>query len=491
MIEAPHNVTAPSTRAIAQISKLGDDILWSTFMLNGDMDQDIPRIEFDALSQWGPRALTITRDTSHVCRSWRAIIFSSPSIWGKLIDVDYLCRLSPRWSEEIMRRTVDAPLTVTGYSFHRSDDASTLLSYWDRIENIELTVWELSPFVERCWSMLCQPSPSLKSFVCRANSGNKQPYGVSEVGRKILDGFAPRLSIFAFTGPIEIDPNVFLLSRLRSLHIMMTSQTGTTPLSTWLQSLKTMHSLEHLAVYSAFKVPTTDNSDLSTVYLPHLVSLHVNHTLFEAASFVAHLEVPATCCTTLDATGASSASAISRKTFINSALKTYSQHWVTHNQDLTELVVDITDSKFRIAQFSGSSGIIIFQLGIDCGDEAELPAIFPYVEFFREDDFSHITLLQLTARHFFELRLDERSRRFLCLFSSVEILETDMHSIDTDEDSAGRPTHPISTTSEVARLSGSHPKYWRGRFRCSGQWHNCRNYVFGAAEGGNLSCSGS
>ncbi|KAJ3508572.1 hypothetical protein NLJ89_g5685 [Agrocybe chaxingu] len=385
-------LSSPSTRAIVQISKLGDDILWSTFMLNADMDQDIPRIEFDALSQWEPRALTIARDTSHVCRSWRAIILSSPSIWGKLIDVDYLCRLNPRWSEEIMRRTADAPLTVKGYSFHHSDDTPTvflagvLSSRWDRVEKIELIVWELSPFVERCWSMLCKPSPSLKTFVCRANSGNKQPYGVNDVGRKILGGFTPRLTSFSFTGPIEIDSSAFLLSRLRSLHIMMTSQTGTNPLSIWLQSLKTMHCLEHLAVYSAFKVPKNDNCGLFAVHLPHLVSLHVNHTLFEAASFIARLKVPPTC-------------------------------------------LDITASKFRVAQFSGSG--IIFQLRIDCGDEAELPVMFPYVEFFREDDFSHITLLQLAAGHFFELRLDEGSRRFLCLLTSVEILETDMHSIDT------------------------------------------------------------
>ena len=47
------------------------------------------------------RALGTTRSTSQVCRSWRNIMLVTPSIWAKLIDLDY-CRNSTKCTINIM-----------------------------------------------------------------------------------------------------------------------------------------------------------------------------------------------------------------------------------------------------------------------------------------------------------------------------------------------------------------------------------------------------
>ena len=59
------------------IHSLPYDLLMAIFEMNANMFVD-------------DRALGTTRSTSQVCRSWRNIVLVTPSIWAKLIDLDYL-----------------------------------------------------------------------------------------------------------------------------------------------------------------------------------------------------------------------------------------------------------------------------------------------------------------------------------------------------------------------------------------------------------------
>jgi hypothetical protein len=84
------------------ISKLGRDLLWKVFLINSDTNSRLSvesTIQFNEAT--GKRLsrdeiffiyspLTIARRSSQVCRLWRDIILSSPSLWGRIIDFDYL-----------------------------------------------------------------------------------------------------------------------------------------------------------------------------------------------------------------------------------------------------------------------------------------------------------------------------------------------------------------------------------------------------------------
>ncbi len=63
------------------------DLLLDIFEMNVNMFSDT-------------RALNTARFTSQVCRSWRNIMLTKPSIWAKLIDFDSLSCPSAQHMEE-------------------------------------------------------------------------------------------------------------------------------------------------------------------------------------------------------------------------------------------------------------------------------------------------------------------------------------------------------------------------------------------------------
>ncbi len=52
-------------------------------------------------------ALIHTRTASQVCQNWRSLLLAMPSLWGKLLDFDFLAQSTGDryWGEELVKRT--------------------------------------------------------------------------------------------------------------------------------------------------------------------------------------------------------------------------------------------------------------------------------------------------------------------------------------------------------------------------------------------------
>ncbi|KDR84473.1 hypothetical protein GALMADRAFT_237349 [Galerina marginata CBS 339.88] len=52
-------------------------------------------------------ALKDTRRTSQVCHRWRQILLEYPLVWGRLIDLNALCKVTVKeeWGNEVLRRS--------------------------------------------------------------------------------------------------------------------------------------------------------------------------------------------------------------------------------------------------------------------------------------------------------------------------------------------------------------------------------------------------
>ncbi|KAF4611763.1 hypothetical protein D9613_003597 [Agrocybe pediades] len=62
----------------------------------------------------GHHTITYIRHISQVCRLWREVTLQSTSVWGNMIDINFLSRASEEWKSEIMRRTGRAGLSISG-----------------------------------------------------------------------------------------------------------------------------------------------------------------------------------------------------------------------------------------------------------------------------------------------------------------------------------------------------------------------------------------
>ncbi|KAF8874772.1 hypothetical protein CPB84DRAFT_560417 [Gymnopilus junonius] len=118
-----------SDRAFLQ---LNPDVLRLIFALNADIFSN-------------PSALLDTRLASQVCRSWRDVALSSPSLWGRLIDLEEFSNEANRdhsWVEEILRRSGDSLLWIRAYGRGCSSPVfiELLAKHWHRIQRLVLHV---------------------------------------------------------------------------------------------------------------------------------------------------------------------------------------------------------------------------------------------------------------------------------------------------------------------------------------------------------------
>ncbi|KDR68839.1 hypothetical protein GALMADRAFT_145873 [Galerina marginata CBS 339.88] len=90
--------------------------------------------------------LKTTRFASQVCRLWRSIILTTPSLWGKLLDLDHLCLYSDELKDVILQRIgPSSSLWIKATSKIAQERASVvqkikafffsiLDTHWERIE---------------------------------------------------------------------------------------------------------------------------------------------------------------------------------------------------------------------------------------------------------------------------------------------------------------------------------------------------------------------
>lgn len=139
------------------------DILWTVFDIVSD--EDSPETSLDTL-----------RHASQVSTAWRnLLLYSSSSLWGRLMNLDVLNERSFHWRTEVLRRSGDAPLYIHSRASERSRELEALedekfletliVDNWHRIKSLSIKIpfhllLEDSPIT----GMLRVPAPLLQTF---------------------------------------------------------------------------------------------------------------------------------------------------------------------------------------------------------------------------------------------------------------------------------------------------------------------------------------
>ncbi|KAF9551910.1 hypothetical protein CPC08DRAFT_309440 [Agrocybe pediades] len=153
---------------------LHEDVLWKILL---DITNEALDPHPHLLSSISQRPIVTVRHCSQVCRYWRSIILSSPSMWGRLIDVELLRRTtSDDWMKEVVRRAGGALLWVygkIGEEYNRQDHFlfTFLRENWRRVEMLFINDRHFTgnnPAHLECqkkmWSFLLEPAPRLRWF---------------------------------------------------------------------------------------------------------------------------------------------------------------------------------------------------------------------------------------------------------------------------------------------------------------------------------------
>ena len=165
----------PNEQAVASppIAKLHRDLLWQIFALNADIEVVYLLIEVYGIKNMVRLSpLTTARHTSQVCVSWRQLVISSSSLWGNIIDLEFLNQKSDIWRNEVLLRTGSEDLSIRGDIVYDDNAPGVaeffellLKNHWTRIMRVNVTVDIRSRrWPDDVWSTLERPAPALQSF---------------------------------------------------------------------------------------------------------------------------------------------------------------------------------------------------------------------------------------------------------------------------------------------------------------------------------------
>ncbi|KAJ3512914.1 hypothetical protein NLJ89_g3249 [Agrocybe chaxingu] len=278
------------------IHDLPPEILCLVFKANANMESHPQTLFFDSDTA---TALGDTLFASRVCKLWRVLILGSPSLWGGLVDVDYLMRLNPVGRDEVVRRTGNALLSIRGsvagtesYDFI----IPPLLANWKRIETLSITIPD-NTFPDPSkpgWEPLYWSATNLRSFsfVLYRCPERVNPVGF---GPGLFNNDAPRLRVFE--SPCLPDPrdltsskHPYPFAQVRRLRLQ--EVVDSIPLGSLLDSLKSMHRLESLSLTSTSRERPMIATTFPVVRLPSLLNLKLTFTPILWATILLESLVP-------------------------------------------------------------------------------------------------------------------------------------------------------------------------------------------------------
>ncbi|KDR68581.1 hypothetical protein GALMADRAFT_256849 [Galerina marginata CBS 339.88] len=266
---------------MASIHKLHTDILWSIFTFNTGppLTSTSSRNIENCL-----RPLTVTRQSSQVCRSWRQILLQSSSLWGRLIDLNQLGQKNRLWADEVVRRSGFALLWIYGDmhpqgSMEANEDF--FFSVLDRIERIQILEVEVQDGVDhndQGWDILLRPAPCLQFF----KLSYSQPL-LQNSQRPIFANRAPSLLSFdTHQVPFAIDAP--WLSHIRDIRFPLEfTIRQVLELCCRMPHLETFHPSDSFDINMVFIEP------LPRMHLPFLSSIQLTTGLVNALTFLDHI----------------------------------------------------------------------------------------------------------------------------------------------------------------------------------------------------------
>ncbi|KAF9554166.1 hypothetical protein CPC08DRAFT_753835 [Agrocybe pediades] len=242
--------------------RLPSELWLDIFMKNTERD--------DRLHQ----RLRTARHCSQVCQLWRKILLSSASVWGRLVDLDYLQQGTDEWKDLILSRAGSALLWITGrISLSTWRFVVALLD--EKWENVQiLDVWESRVaflYPEGTGAFFGRPAPNLESLSIRLY--NRWPFPKTFT---LFSDVAPRLTEIEASFFLNINSTFTWLSQIHRI-TFHTSYANSNILSL----LKWMPQLKCLRIYRAYSNTVlginqgVDRDDPASVCLPQLQSLQL------------------------------------------------------------------------------------------------------------------------------------------------------------------------------------------------------------------------
>ncbi|PPQ92241.1 hypothetical protein CVT25_008924 [Psilocybe cyanescens] len=170
------------------ILTLNQDVLWSIFKINVHLN------EKDSLQS--------LREYSQVCSVWRWLILESPSLWGKLLNLNELLTASDLWRKAVIERSEGSLLWVKGDFIGVSRRKlrpilefayEVLETRWDRVQRLYLTIDYRKIDFDK-WPSLHRSAPHLQLFK------------VSITGRRMpIPKTTPQVCLFGHDAPLLVD----------------------------------------------------------------------------------------------------------------------------------------------------------------------------------------------------------------------------------------------------------------------------------------------
>ncbi|KAF9558641.1 hypothetical protein CPC08DRAFT_551879 [Agrocybe pediades] len=278
------NITLMST----PVSILHEDLLWRIFMENAEF----PEFFIRPPTTNTIKPLITARHCSQVCRRWRHIFLSSPSIWAKMIDLGSLEQKEDDWRQEVMSRAGQALLWVYGRITRPMLPFFLLIlrNHWHRVQAIEIhEVFIATMHRQWIWDCLKESAPNLqKLYINLATDWHATP------AISLFDDNAPALrEIRVISYDFKFKPTA---PWLRNLSRVTFSQAFST--QEILDALNGMPRLVHFNTENLNLLPTSHPIPVqsSVVHLPHLKMIKLRGDLFAAAIVLRSITPSRDCC---------------------------------------------------------------------------------------------------------------------------------------------------------------------------------------------------
>ncbi|KAL4255145.1 hypothetical protein AB1N83_013757 [Pleurotus pulmonarius] len=230
-----------------------------------------------------------------VCRSWRDIALSAPSMWDTL-DTSKLNTLD--WAATVIARSKNVPLYVSCTYPHPQTDRAVLdfvLSHMPRIRGLEVymndsTDVRIQDIIDMGSTQCALQTLTLDNRDYRYNADNG---GVDRFLAEVQMPHLRTLAVRSFTLPSIIP----MLPQLRHLYYtssLMSNSNSNTTVSQMLSFLRSTPSLERLEIVGSFGTSDNGSKECTTVELTKLLSLSYKAARFEHASLLRFLHYPPT-----------------------------------------------------------------------------------------------------------------------------------------------------------------------------------------------------
>ncbi|KIM42073.1 hypothetical protein M413DRAFT_410679 [Hebeloma cylindrosporum] len=272
--------------SVSPISKCTDDVLLKIFSIGGDIYRD--RRPF-AKRAHKTSPISITRRSSQVCKGWRQLILGSPSLWGKLLDLNDLNTGSDRWRKEVLSRVKQAMLHVK-VDLEPSQPAAMALLFdilhekWPTIRNLEVSILRRGDYDDKRWLAIHRPTENLRSITLDFLRDVPEP--LRSTHNVLFSGRAPSLKFVTirhmnFQLPAQWFPQLYTFQRL-----------GQCRTSQLMESMSSMPFLEYLEL---FELGSDDAEFGRTISLPRLKLLVISGQFAACLRVLSHLTVSPGC----------------------------------------------------------------------------------------------------------------------------------------------------------------------------------------------------